>query len=326
MTVTPIVARMYDAQGQKLSSPSSSEKGFEEVVNKIAAEGKSDTEVCARCAHSQNLNPTLVSHKISEEVAAGDDEIATDKAEAATVEPAVARTSAAWRFSIFIRTTSDMSSFGESMLDKFRQATRNFVQALRQDGSSGISVFDRYLQNASDSVGKGLDSGKSFINQMLEAADNGLKAVTATMNSASMMNGFNLSMNSALPGTSSADIAGIYLQEAMKNGSIGGSATTGLKSTKTAQLQLIRTDELLSAPPALSPQQMSSPLVKDQILDQFVQMLDAIINPMPAMSRSEMFFSFNYVTAAGEKPAAAEPAVSDKMPEDQSSGEEKVTL
>lgn len=328
MAVTEIVARMYDARGQRPSSPSPSEKGFDEVISDAAKSSENDREVCVRCGgNAHALKPTLVSHKIDDVDSESAKVEATSSEE--PVEPAQAdisdikvNSSAAYRFSIYIRTSSDIGSLGSSLAESFKEATLGFIQALHQDADSGINLFDSYLGQASAAAGSGSQQTSSFIDQMLEAADNGLKAVTASMNSASMFSGLNLSMNSALPGTSSADIAGIYLQDAMKNGSINSSGMPIVKSAGQGGLQLIRTEELLTTVPELNPQQQSSPLIKNKILDRFMQMLEGL-GSLVSPQQTEVYYSLQFGQLGGASSAPADDSqVLEQMPEAADSTEE----
>lgn len=322
MAITTVVARMYDSGGMKLRSGSTSENGFDEAINKAVdektnndvTEKTKNREVCVRCVHARDLNPTLVSHKIS-----SDDNAAESTAEkssevesadgAAEVSEQEVNSSVAYRFSVFIRTSSDISSMGSGLIDKFRQATHGFVKALHADKSYGVNTLDSYLGQAEGAAKQGEVQTMSFVDKMLQAADNGLKAVTASMSSASVMNGFNLSMNSALPGTSAADIAGIYLQDAMQKSSMnGGSSRTSLNPGRGGGLQLIRTESLTSnststsAPElvSLSPGQEAQPAVRDSIIEKFLGILDEIISGQGNFAspvRSEIHFRMDYASS-----------------------------
>ncbi|MFZ5951267.1 MAG: hypothetical protein ACOYXC_11205 [Candidatus Rifleibacteriota bacterium] len=290
MAISHVTTKLYDGIEAKASKKAPSANGFDVLVNKKVEEKGRDREVCVACVHSHD---TVEKASDGEKAVETSDSAATEgvtqnkPADSVEIEENVARSSAAYRFSIFIRTTSDVSSFGQTIADRFVDATRGFVQALHRDSSSGINLFDSYMGSANKAVSKGESQTVSFIDQMMQAADQGLKAVTASMNSASMLGGLNLSMNSALPGTSAADIAGIYLQDAVRTGSISSSGSATVKSVKTSGLQLIRSEDLLTAQPALSSAQQSSPAVKNNILEYFLQMLEGMTHSHGIGNRPE---------------------------------------
>lgn len=337
MAVTNVVARMYDAGESKLRTASPSEKGFDEVMNKAveddskAVEKTDDREVCVRCVQARDLNPTLVSHKISsdeKEVSPESEKKSVDGT--ADVSEQDVQTSVAYRFSIFIRTSSDITSFGGALVDKFNEATSGFVKALYADKSYGVNTLDSYLSQASGAASKGESQTLSFVDQMLKAADNGLKAVTASMNSASVLNGFNLSMNSAMPGTNAADIARLYLQDAAEKSATGGSGITNLNPGRSGGLQLIRSEDLLSAPVKLSAADEAKPAVRDSIIEKFMAMLDEMrlgINGGVSSVKTEIHFSIAYgnrVAANADAGNSSENIV-ETMPETEDSGVDEVT-
>ncbi len=340
MAVTEVVARLYDSRGQRPSQPSPSEKGFDEAIDTAVNNAEKDREVCYRCghAHAHALRATPVFHKISdtseavadEKVAQSESSGTTDSVAAKTSEVAkseaeeeisegLVNSSAAYRFSIYIRTTSDIASYGASLMERFQSATEKFISALNQDSASGINLFDSYLGQAATAVENGESKTASFIDQMLQAADNGLKSVTASMNSASALSGLNLSMNSSLPGTSAADIAGIYLQDAIRTGSINSSGVATVKSTGQGSLRLIRTEELLTTSPALTTTptltaaQQSSPQVKNQILDRFLQLIEGLAG-IASPQQTEVHFSLQVGRINGAS-TGSEAEIIEKMPE-----------
>lgn len=328
MAVTEVIARMYDSRGQKPAAKTPSEKGFDEAIDKAVNNNSvKDREVCVRCGQNHNLRPVLAADKIPEKTSTTEGVETTqapETQEAPAISEAQVNSSAAYRFSIFIRTTSQISTYASSLAEKFKSATQNFIQALHQDSNSGINLFDNYLGQAANYANTGETQTTSFIEQMLEAADNGLKAVTASMNSSSMLGGLNLSMNSALPGTSAADIAGIYLQDAIKTGSINSSGQATVKSAGQGGLQLIRSEDLVASPPLLNPMQQSSPLIKNRILDRFMQLLEGLAGGF-SPQQTEIQFSLQYGQIAGVTAnSAPENQVLDKMPE-AVEGEEKVS-
>jgi len=138
---------------------------------------------------------------------------------AAAVDQAVSGRSAMYRFTMYVRISGDMGGLQQSLVDEFRQATRSFVSALRSDGDYGLDSLDQYLGKAEEASSGGLASSKSFIDNILAAADNGLKAVTASIASSAWMSGLNLTgsaMNSSgMNSGSPMDLAKLQLQEAL---------------------------------------------------------------------------------------------------------------
>ncbi|GAB1352453.1 hypothetical protein MASR1M12_11840 [Erysipelotrichia bacterium] len=135
------------------------------------------------------------------------------------VDQAVSSRSAMYRFTMYIRISGDMGGLQQSLVDEFRQATRSFVGALRSDSGYGLDSLDQYLGKAEEASAAGLASSKSFIDNILAAADNGLKAVTASIASSAWMSGLNLTgsavNSSALGSGSPMDLVKLRLQEAM---------------------------------------------------------------------------------------------------------------
>lgn len=142
----------------------------------------------------------------------------TEAEKTGAVDQAVSGRSAMYRFTMYIRISGDMGGMQQSLVDEFRQATRGFVSALRSESGYGLNALDQYLGKAEEASASGLASSKSFIDNILAAADNGLKAVTASIASSAWMSGLNLtgsSMNSSGMNGSTMDIAKLQLQEAL---------------------------------------------------------------------------------------------------------------
>ncbi|GAB4271434.1 MAG: hypothetical protein Kow0029_09120 [Candidatus Rifleibacteriota bacterium] len=322
MAVTEIIARMYGTGDGKFRQSSSSEKGFDEVLSKTVANGDSDREVCISCGKVSGISES----PIRREVESGNIENISANGDAEVSEQDV-QNSTAYRFSIFIRTSSDIAGFGEGLIDRFTRATAQFVSALRNEHNYGINILDGYLEQAQTAVRQGQGQTLNFVDSILQAADKGLKAVTASMSSASLLNGFNLSMSgtSALPGTSAADIAGIYLKDSINGGALNFSGTKSIKSAFGSSLRIIKPEELAPPPVKLAADVENSPSVKSRILDKFLQMLDQMTygNPYLSPDRTGIEFRLAYanagvmtddisVTDASEKTA-------EKMPEDTAS-------
>jgi hypothetical protein len=228
--------------------------------------------------------------------------------------------SAAFRFSIFIRTGSQLVTAGNSLLERFQTATRELVGSLQKNDDYGLNLLDGFLAHSQQAVSAGQTESMKLIDEMLQAADNGLKAVNASLDAAGMMNGFNLSMNSALPGTSAADIAGIHLQEAMKSGSLVGGSTqsvTGLSEHRGYGLKLIKSAVSSDSTShlALSPSQESDPAIKNKVLSRFLEIFDSILpglNSQNSTGRNEMYFSMHLTTDGREAKETQESSAADE--------------
>lgn len=234
MPVNNVIARMYDAGPSKVSTPvADSENGFTETVQTAIAD-QVVTQDCCCCKNGDaNIEPVVKTGAEAGAVAA--------PASIENSEGEVNR-SAMFKFTMFIRISSDFGAVQESLVDKFKEATREFVSALRSDDQHDLPVLDSYLNQADASVASGLQSAKAFLDNILSAADNGLKSITNAMTSSSWMSGMNLSSGSGgLTSVSSVDIAKLQLQNALENKSLSASTGAGKVSYSSGHtLELIK--------------------------------------------------------------------------------------
>ncbi len=151
--------------------------------------------------------------------------------------------SAMYRFTMFVRISGDFGSLQQSLIDEFKDATVNYVNALRGQSEHGVEALDTYLNRAETSAGEGVKSARSFLDEIISAADAGLKVITSGLKSSAWMSGLNLNGSSSLgplfsssasassssslfSNSSALDIAKLQLQSAMENSEKGtGSAT-----------------------------------------------------------------------------------------------------
>ncbi|MGM0599693.1 MAG: hypothetical protein ACQETH_07710 [Candidatus Rifleibacteriota bacterium] len=276
MAVTEVIARLYDSGMQKLEKKAeAADKEFSEVLNELKKSEQSEDQ-CKTC---------------TEDVEKAEGGEANDAIETSGNEEVAS--AAGFRFSIFIRTSSSIQSYGDDMMNRFIDATRDFTKALYQQDTQKIDGLDSYLGQAQQAATSGQQQTLDFVDQILSAADNGLKAATNSINAAGMMSGFNLSMNSAMPGTSSADIAGVYLQDAFKNGFPTNNPTT---TAKSSDLKIIKQQTDYDETAELQKISNSNEPGENQILDKFLEMLDEMTSNFekPASAISEYSFKFAY--------------------------------
>ncbi len=181
-----------------------------EQTETVPVETSTDTTV-TEPEEKEDTVATTTAADTSVETAAGE--------KTGAVDQAVSGRSAMYRFTMFVRISGDMGGLQQSLVDEFRQATRSFVGALRSENGYGLNSLDQYLGKADEASNAGLASSKSFIDNILAAADNGLKAVTASIASSAWMSGLNLTgsaMNSSgMSSGSPMDLAKLQLQEAL---------------------------------------------------------------------------------------------------------------
>jgi hypothetical protein len=274
MSAINVVAKMYDSPSAAVTKETAPEKeGFDQVV-KTAIEDKASEAGCANCS-------TGVTVTDAADTTRSDDTTAVD------IEPEVNR-SAMYRFTVFIRVSGDIGGMSQTLAEEFASLTKGFVSGLLAEKEAGVDVLDNYLGQAESSVSKGLDTTKSMVNDMLSAADYGLKSVIASMTSNSWMSSLGGGSASSLTGVSMADIAKIYLQDSINKGAanpanIVGSSSAGAVSYGGGyQLSMVKG---ATEPLKIVPEQSETPAVavsndvaavssKDKILERFLQLID----------------------------------------------------
>ena len=307
MAVSEVIARLYDSGMQKLEKKAeAADNEFSQVLNEME-DSEKNQKACKNCSQAaENVE--------SGEIEAGNE--ITDSEEIATA--------AGFRFSIFIRTSSSIQSYGNDLMNKFVDATRNFTRALYQQNTEKISGLDAYLQKAGEVTASGQQQTLDFVDQILSAADNGLKMATNSVNAAGMMSGFNLSMNSAIPGTSAADIAGVYLQDALKNGLPTNSVT---RTTKSSGLEIVSQQAEYERTSEVKTISQTGYQSENRILDKFLEMLDKMTENVekPASSISEYSFKFAFSSLFKTDASAMgnEEVVSDNLQEETESSDKQ---
>ena len=256
---------MYDSSSTVASKETVPEKeGFDQVV-KTAIEETSSNVGCANCSAGAAVADTAET--------AADSEV---------------NRSAMYRFTMFIRVSGDMGAMSQTLAEEFSSLTKGFVSGLLAEKDAGVNVLDGYLGQAENAVNKGLATTKTMVDDMLSAADYGLKSVIASMSSSSWMSTLGGGgSSSSLTGTSMADIAKIYLQDSMNK---GAGTTAGLGSSSAGavsygggfQLQMVKgATEPLKIVPEQSEQQAvavsndsAAISSKESILERFLQLID----------------------------------------------------
>lgn len=268
MSAINVVARMYDPTSTAVNNEvPSAEKGFDQVIQSAVDTSNKNTE-CPGCAATNAAAET-------KEVAA-ESEI---------------NHSAAYRFTMFVRVSGDIGGMSQTLADEFRSLTKGFIGELIAEKDTGVNALDSYLGQAETAVSKGFASTKSLVDDMLNAADYGLKSVIASMTSNSWISSLGGSTSSAMTGTSMADVAKIYLQDSV-NSLSNSSGTVNSKQSSSAgavsygggfQLQMVGATEPIKIVPADSGSSVGSETTdtnaissKNKILERFLQLLEDI--------------------------------------------------
>jgi hypothetical protein len=274
MSVDKMSFKIYDSQGTRPRQKAFAKTGFDEAIKNAVEKSTNENQAC--CCNGLRCTP--VTHKIITDEAgkktsdeAGADETNANQSQESSgviknteneslnsteaTEVQYIESSVSYSFSIFIRTSSRVMSYGENLLNQFKKATEDFVKSLEQSDKHQVGMLDAYLGQAQSVANQGQSQTLEFIDEILQAADNGLQAVTASLEASGKMNslnglnspgGFNLSMNSAMPGTSAADIAALHLQQASKYTGVNQISKTGLTEKRGYELKLIRGEDIVS--------------------------------------------------------------------------------
>lgn len=231
MSISKIQTNSVPGYENSRPAESSSGKAFASVINQ-EVDKQQTCRPCIRVTQPvpvEETVPAAVDNSAAATAAETEDTVAatsvadtsvetTEAEKTGVVDQAVSGRSAMYRFTMYIRISGDMGGMQQSLVDEFRQATRGFVSALRSENGYGLNALDQYLGKAEEASASGLASSKSFIDNILAAADNGLKAITASITSSAWMSGLNLTgsaMNSSGMNGSSMELAKLQLQEAL---------------------------------------------------------------------------------------------------------------
>ena len=227
MSVNAVNQRHYHDYHLESSEESQAAEGFDAVISSVV--GKAESFACRGCVRAAPVAEMTASATkeaaVTENTNLKADNDGPTEAEASvneTVSDSV-NGSAMYRFSMFIRISGDMNSLQSGLIDEFKMATRKFVTTLHGHKSHGIEALDGYLGKAEEAAAGGMQTSKSFIDNILAAADAGLKAVTASISGSAWMTGLNLngsgSSGGLLTSTSPMDIARLQLQDALQKSS-----------------------------------------------------------------------------------------------------------
>lgn len=303
MTVTNVISRMYDLSNAS-NQPAEQEvkTGFEDVLNTAVENEEVDKAVAPVCSDCSVTGASEV------------------------------QKSAMVRFTMYVRISGDFGAMQNSLVEKFKSATKDFVTALKGDEKSEIVLLDGYLGKADEAAKSGLQSSKSFIDDMLAAADNGLRAVAASMTSSAWMSGLNsfaTASSSSMISGSAIDIARLKLQDSLLNSAMSGSSgsccdhaqekngsLTRVSYGSSYNLALVKSssdlviipeekseavlpgdtvDDSADVAATESSKQATALALRDAILDKFLQLLDDLSTNFDAGSRIvRAGFSFAY--------------------------------
>ncbi len=332
MSVNAINQRHYGDFNSDLHSESSPEekvdKSFASVIAG-AVDRNASGPVCRGCvravpAAETSEAATPVAAVTTENTAAG--EVAAEnsdlEATAAALDHKNTTASAMYRFSVFVRISGDLGTMQSELVENFRVATKQFVTALHGQKSHGIEALDSYLAKAEESTAGGLQTSKSFIDNIIAAADAGLKAVTASISNSAWMTGLNSAAgdNSGglLTSASPMDIARLQLQDAMQKTSASVAATAGGKVSYGAgySLELVRSKSELRMVDASETSETSESVktaeddgsdtaaavvdsgrfaARDLILEKFLQLIDSFSSSLSGdIKIVKAGFSFAY--------------------------------
>lgn len=312
MTVNNVIARMYDAGVSKVPDDSSSQTAVDNGEFQKAVEEKVNS--CNGCC---DCEARAVSAK-------------TDTEAVKTVEnDSDEERSVMYRFTAYVRISSDFAGLGSNLLEEFKAATKSFISAVKADSSSDIPVLDQYLSQAEKSAGEGVSSGKSFIDSILAAADNGLKAITASMAGSAWMSGLNMTGSSGLTSASPIDIARIHLQNSLNSVSSGSSTADILTADygNGRQLELVNSRsvslEKVDADAGQSNKVNDAAVLsrRDKFFDRFLQLIDRMDSAFSGLSIIRAGFSIALEDLPEKTGTDAGKAVGIKVVEDSASGE-----
>lgn len=231
MAVTNIIARLYDAGTSKTSSQTTAatDSSFAETVQ-AAVDEKTSAEATEKTSVKETATKTCCCCEKT------DDDTEVNK-------------SAMFRFSMFIRVSSDFGAVQDSMIDKFKEATKSFVESLKKDEKYDLPVLDGYLGKADEAAASGLENARSFLDSILSSADNGLKSISSSLTGSSWMSGLNSSSTSnGFASTSLADIALLQLQNALYTTSAASTGATSSSSAETVTYSSGHKLELVKGP------------------------------------------------------------------------------
>lgn len=205
MAAIKVIAKLYDI-GQKSSTKLSkpAKKVFENVLTDAVA--KDEKKAACNC---EKQSTEAASKSVNESQGTSDDDSGVGAA-------------VSYSFSVFMRVSEGFGNIGESVGHLFNNITRKVLNGIQQQGGGAQRKVNNYLGNAQKALAKGDSSASSFIKQMSAMHQNSLQSMIGNQGGKSFLSGFNMSTDSALPGTSGSDIARLYLSAAASGTSSQG--------------------------------------------------------------------------------------------------------
>lgn len=307
MSAISVVARMYDnPTPAAVKESDSSADGFEQAMQ-TAIDSSASVATCSTCAAHAAASGSEAS-------------ASSETSETSGVEPSAdpeINRSAMYRFTVFVRVSGDMGSLSQTLAEEFKSLTKGFVSELLGEKETGVEALDSYLGQAESAVNKGFESSKKMVDDMISAADYGLKSVIASMTSSSWMSSLGGNSSSGgLTGSSMADIAKLYLQDNINKGNTGSSYAGAVSYGGGFQLQKVSaTNQPLKIASAdtentVAPETTDSTALssKDKILERFLQLIDNISGAIGGKVIKASYSVSYYDSALSRDKEVKEPA------------------
>lgn len=231
MSVSNIKAKLYEDYRAEGSAPKTENSGFEGVID-AAVQKASVSKPCRSCvrvaepevtepvevvvADANAVNPAKTDVAAVAKDANPETEVQAKAVDAIAASPETNH-SAMYRFTMYVRISGDFGGIQQSLADDFKDATRNFVSFLKGEKQSGIEALDGYLGKAETVASTGLESSKAFLDEILAAANNGLKAISSSITSSAWSSGLNLS------GSSTSSLSAMFASSSSSSSSSSNS-------------------------------------------------------------------------------------------------------
>ena len=237
MSVSEISSKLYTDSRPDVAAEKSENSGFDAVVAD-AVQKKASAPACSACVRiAEPVTVPAIEAPVAPadgaevaEPAAENPEVTASQAVAPAEEKEISH-SAMYRFTMYVRISGDFAGLQNSFAEGFKAATTNVVKALRGDSSFGIDALDNYLGQAESASGNGMQSAKTFLDEMLNAADKGLKMITASLKSSAWMSGLNLNGSSSAS-SSMSSLSAMFASSS--SSSTSSSSSSSLFSSSSA--------------------------------------------------------------------------------------------
>ncbi|HNX74180.1 MAG TPA: hypothetical protein PLM07_03530 [Candidatus Rifleibacterium sp.] len=234
MSVSEISSKLYTDSRPDVAAEKSESSGFDAIVES-AVQKKASAPACSACVRiTEPVTVPATEEPVASVAGSEVAEPAAEKTEA-TASQAVAPAedeevtrSAMYSFTMYVRISGDFAGLQNSFADGFKAATTSFVKALQSDSSFGVDALDNYLGQAESASGNGMQSARTFLDEMLTAADKGLKMITASLKSSAWMSGLNLN------GSSSSSSSLSSLSSMFASSSSSSSSSSSMFSSSSA--------------------------------------------------------------------------------------------